>query len=460
MKERVIDSFLTSLNRKISLIFILIFTVVAVIDSTIIKFSSYGDVVFPTSSNVIIFTLFFFVFASMGVILLNSVKKNILNRIRKMGVSMGHFHVTIFTVQILMIGIILTIIIQMAFTNKYDLRFLQSSTILTHVSALVFLITLVVLFARWLKSRKNYVTILYLISFSLISVSIILSLIYLEYQFSFSNSVDREPYPINSYVIRQEIRPFSESVGTIFDITYLLSFFAIWIATAMLLSEYRYKLGRIKYFTLMSIPMAYYLFTFQGYFGNTFSQLLLHTPVTFGVIYTLFFSATQQIGALLFSLAFLTASSLVTNEGVRRSTLISAIGIAILFGSVEITTLQYRVYPPFGLVTEAFMPLGAYLLLVGLISSATSVARDAKLRREFYKNAKSQISLLKTIGITEMEKELLKDYKPVLARLDEIEEAQYQPLEQSDVKELIHDVLNELQSREKIIPKNDQDRRK
>jgi hypothetical protein len=65
----------------------------------------------------------------------------------------------------------------------------------------------------------------------------------------------------------------------------------------------------------------------------------------------------------------------------------------------------------------------------------------------------SQVSLLKTIGITEMEKELLKDYKPVLARLDKLEETQYQPLEQSDVKELIHDVLKELQSREKLRQK-------
>lgn len=443
----------TRLTRKISLLFILIFTAVAVIDSTIINFSIYSDVVVPISSNVIIFTLLFLVFASLGIILLNSVKKNILTQFKKIAVSLGQFHLISFAVQILMIGIILAIILQMAFLNKYDLRLLQSSTILTHASALLFLSIIVILFIRWFRSRKNYTTSLYLVSFSLISISVILSLVYLEYQFSFSNSLNRKPYPIQSYVERQEIRPFSESLGTIFDVTYLLSFIAIWIATAILLSEYRYKLGRIKYFTLMSIPMIYYLFTFQGYFGNVFSQLVLHYPVAFGVTYTLFFSSTKQIGALLFSLAFLIVSSLVTNERVSKSSLISAIGIAILFGSVEITTLQYRLYPPFGLVTEAFMPLGAYLLLVGLITSATSVARDAKLRKEFYKNAMSQISLLKTIGVTEMEKELLKDYKPVLARLDEVEDIQYQPLEHCDLKQLIHDVLYELQSREKIKTK-------
>ena len=50
-----------------------------------------------------------------------------------------------------------------------------------------------------------------------------------------------------------------------------------------------------------------------------------------------------------------------------------------------------------------------------------------------------------------MEKGLLKEYKPILARSNELEEPQYQPLEQSDVKEIIHDVLNELQSRENLF---------
>ena len=97
------------------------------------------------------------------------------------------------------------------------------------------------------------------------------------------------------------------------------------------------------------------------------------------------------------------------------------------------------------------MPLGAYFLFIGIFTSATSVARDAKLGKEFYKSAMSQFNLLKTIGITQMEKELLKEYKPILARSNELEEPQYQPLEQSDVKEIIHDVLNELQSRENLF---------
>ena len=54
---------------------------------------------------------------------------------------------------------------------------------------------------------------------------------------------------------------------------------------------------------------------------------------------------------------------------------------------------------------------------------------------------------MNTIGLTQMEKEFLKEYNPVFARSNELEETQYQPLEQSDIKEIIHDVLQELQAR-------------
>jgi len=243
-------------------------------------------------------------------------------------------------------------------------------------------------------------------------------------------------------------RPGAEIMASIFDALSLSSFLTIWLATISLLYEYRYRLGRIRYFVITSIPLIYYLVPLQDYFGNVFSPLVLTSPVAFGMIYVLTFSATKQIGALLFSLAFWTASSLVANERVRNSLLTSAIGMALLFGSIEIASLQYKFYPPYGLVTEAFMPVGSYLLFVGIFASATSVSRDAKLRKEFYKSAMSQFNLLKTIGMTQMEKELLKEYKPVLARSNVLEEPQSQPLEQSDVKEIIRDVLKELQLRQ------------
>ncbi len=415
---------------------------------------SYSGVDLPTSTNIAIFVTFSIVYAIGGILLINSVLKYSSKYSYKLPLNIKYFHPVIIFTQISIIGIIMAILAQMYISNRYSLFLLQGSTYISHISALVFTAMLIFLFGGWLKSKRNYIIILYVISFALISSDILVSLVYIEYYFQRAYITTIRPHPIHFAVISHSVTQEGEILSSIFDALSLSSFLVIWIATITLLYQHRLKVGKIKYFIIISIPLIYYLVPLQDYFGNVFSPLVLNSPILFGVIYVTIFSSTKQIGALLFSLAFWTASSLVTNERVRNSLLTSAIGMAVLFGSIEIATLQYKTYPPYGLVTEAFMPLGAYLLFIGLFTSATSVARDAKLRKEFYKSAMSQFNLLKTIGITQMEKELLKEYKPVLARSNELEEPQLQPLEQSDVKEIIHDVLQELQTRESNVSKN------
>jgi hypothetical protein len=109
--------------------------------------------------------------------------------------------------------------------------------------------------------------------------------------------------------------------------------------------------------------------------------------------------------------------------------------------------LQYHVYPPYGFITQAFIPLGAYLLFVGIFSSAKVISRDSAVRKEFYKSASSQLSLLKTIGVSQMEKELEKEVKSVEEKLSKLSPeitVDVPQLEEEEAKEILHDVLNEL----------------
>jgi hypothetical protein len=437
-----------NLDKKVSVIFILIFTIISIIDSTIVKYVSYSGNELPITSYVALFILFSIIFAVGSIVLLATVKKNSSNSIYKKSISLGYFHSISFSTQLLTVGFILTTILQMIFLNKYSINLLIVSTYLTHITALLFLLFLVYIFVGWLRSRRNYTIAFYMISFMLISVSITVSAIYLEYFYYRSYSMDRKPYPIYSILVRQEVTPLSESLSTVFDIVYLASFIAIWIATMALLYEYRYKVGRIKYIILMIIPLIYYSFTYQSYFGNVFSKMLLESPITFGVSYVLAFSATKQVGALLFSLTFLTASAIVTKKEIRNSLLISAIGIALLYGSIEIFTLQYRLYPPFGLVTQAIMPLGSYLILIGIYISSTNVAKDAELRGEISRSAKRQLGLLKTIGASQMEKELVKKFRSV-EKHTETSEPTEQSYSEEDLKQMVREVLNELHPKTK-----------
>jgi hypothetical protein len=85
------------------------------------------------------------------------------------------------------------------------------------------------------------------------------------------------------------------------------------------------------------------------------------------------------VGALLFGLTFWSTSSLINDNRVQKSFLFSSNGITILFGSIDIAPLQFTVYPPFGLVTEALIPFGSYLLVVGIFTSAKYASQDVDL---------------------------------------------------------------------------------
>ena len=278
--------------------------------------------------------------------------------------------------------IILLIILQITILNEYSLSLLRAQTYISHISALVFLSFLIFLFVRWSTSKGNYILVLYSISLALLSVALIISLIYLDSYFS-SRPSTVLPSAINFYVsccVRGT--SFTELLSSVFDILSLCSFLLMWIATAMLLNQYRFRMGSIKYFAVICIPLIYYIYPFQGYFGDALFPLLVSSPIIYSTIYVLIFSATKQVGAVFFGLSFWFASGLVYDDRVRKSLLVSSIGMVILFSSIALAPLQYGVYPPYGLITEAFIPLGTYLLLVGIFISAIHISRDAMVRKE------------------------------------------------------------------------------
>ena len=445
MKEKIASLVTLNLSKKNSLIFVLIFTIVMVFDATIVQFSSYSGVKIPMWLNVTIFIIFSIIFLISSPILLNYVRK-IISRdsYQTMPIGLRYFHNIISATLIVTGSIVLIIIFQMLVLNKYSLILLQIQTYFSYISALVFLSFLVFLFAGWLAIKRNYIIMLYAIAFSLASVNLIVSLIYIETYFSFSVLPDVKPYPITAYVVNIPGTAITESLSLIYDILSLSSFLLMWIATAILLSQYRYRMGRIRFFSLISIPLIYYIFPFQNYFGDLFFTLLFYSPVIFSVIYILIFSATKEVGAFLFGLSFWSASSLVHHDRVQKSLLISFIGMVILFCSNEISPLRSHVYPPYGFITEAFLPVGAYLLLVGIFTSAQYISQDARLRKEFYKSAESQLNLLKNIGVSEMEKKYEEKVKFLQERTKLSQTIEEPELEEEHIKKILRDVLNEL----------------
>ena len=436
-----------NLTKKTSFTFILVIITVIIFDSIIVKLFSFSGTEPQSTLNVAIFILFSATFGLSSTILLASMKKVVPRRESRLPLTFRYHYVIILGTLVLTLAIMLLIILQLIFLQQYSIDLLRFQTYLSHLSPVVFLSFLIFSFLRWLTIKRNTVILLYSISLFLVCVNLIISLIYLDSYFSSSHSAVVKPLTIVSYVISLGGSSYTQSLSTAFDVLSLVSFLFMWIATVALLSQFRYKMGRLKFLLLMSIPLLYYLFPFQGYFGDVFFPLLVEAPVAFTIIYILIFSATKQVGAVFFGLTFWSASSLVYNERLRKSLLISSIGMAILFSSIELAPLQYRVYPPFGLVTEAYIPIGAFLLFVSIFTSAIQISRDAELRREFYKSAAGQLELLKNIGVSQMERELEEKVKAMQKR-SAVWQTPYESeeLEAESAKKILRDVLNELYS--------------
>jgi hypothetical protein len=238
-------------------------------------------------------------------------------------------------------------------------------------------------------------------------------------------------------------------------ISSIISFVLIWGATAMLLRHYSQRLGSVKYWILLSIPLIYFLSQFLSLFLNLFGPLLDLNPIFFGVLLTLIFTLSKPVGGFLFGIAFWTvARSIKPDNIVKNYLIISGYGFLFLFLSDQATTLVSTPYPPFGLTTISMFGLSSYLILVGIYSSAISVAADSELRRSIRRFAIKKSSLLDSIGLAQMEQEI---ENRVLDMTKQQQEEMIKQtglsssLSQEEVREYLDLVLKEI--KRKDIPK-------
>jgi hypothetical protein len=435
------------LTKKSSLIFVLAFLTVALLDSILPKLYSFSGSEPSSAINVAIYTFFLIAFGLTSIALLISVGKIVPEYESRFSHSLGRYSVIVLGTVILSLVIMILIAIEMVFLQQYSADLLRFQTYLSHLSPLVFMVVLVSSFLNWLRVRKNALIVLYTISLAIVCANLLVSLYYLDLNFAASPSSVVRPSSIVSYVANLGGTTLTQSLASAFEILSLVAFLLMWIATVKLFSQFRYKMGTFKFFVLMSIPLVYYLFPFQGYYGDVFFPLLVSSPVIFTIIYILIFSATKQVGAFFFGLTFWSASSLVYDELLRKTLLVSFIGMTIMFASVELAPLQFRTYPPFGLVTEAYIPIGAYLLFVGIFTSAVQISRNVELRKIFYKNVSAQLDLFKSIGVSQMEKEL-EERVNLMQKASEPRQMPFEPeeLDSENAKRILREVIEELHS--------------
>ena len=428
-----------ALTKRKALTIILIVTTLMIIDSSIAQYFGSSNREPTTPTYVGIFLALTIVFVSTVIVLLRISRDKDSDSGLRRGLTVKQSYFIMVLIQFLLFGILMTIIQPIIGLESYNILALLAVVYTSNISALFFLIFLTLTLIDWIRLRKDKVLSLFTVSFLLTAFAIMISFFYatsvLTYQLS---SIG--PSSFHFSLSNLPSSQLANSFGKTLDVVTIISFISVWIASAVLLKTYSRRIGKFRYWIIVCIPIIYFLFPFEKSFVDIFGSLVTASPVLFGIVNLLLFSATKQIAALFFSIAFLTATSLITKHEMRKYLLISAIGITILYSSININTLLYATYPPFGIITISLMPIGSYLVFTGLTVSATLVSRDKALRKEFYNNAISQLTLLKTIGVSEMEKELINDYKSI----EKHSETTPKHVERDDVREILHNIVDDL----------------
>jgi hypothetical protein len=166
----------------------------------------------------------------------------------------------------------------------------------------------------------------------------------------------------------------------------------------------------------------------------------------------LIFSISKPAGGVLFGIAFWIVAKSLTSKTVKSYMIISAYGMMLLFTVNQPTGLTLIPYPPFGLVTISFMGLSSYLILVGVYSSAISVAQDVNLRKSIRKTVEQHSNLLDNIGTSQMEQEVQKKVVKVTKDLSYQTEEKtgiQTSLEEQDIKEYLNKAIAEVKGKRK-----------
>ena len=308
-------------------------------------------------------------------------------------------------IQYALLILLLAIVFEMAFNNQYNLVFYFSAVAIGTLPAVFMQAFLGYKLLSWYKSDKRNIMILLLgLSACVGSASQVANIVILDVIWSTKPAIIQPETEVNfASTFPPNIKiPY----GMFITLAVMAALFE-WAGIAILLYHFSKKIGRLKYWLIISLPavgllagMLPVMITSQlNYSQFTDEMLLVRIMIVFGAssIY------------VMWAVGYLTVARKLRQFNAQSTTAsymtLSAIGI-ILLGYSFATPAFFATYPPYGLAGHSLLALGVYLFSFGFYASAVSVSQDIKLRRSIKKDAVEQLRLVGSIGNAQMEQDI------------------------------------------------------
>lgn len=426
----------------------LVIIAITLIDTSIIKTFGYTDSRITDIKDVIAYAVLICVSVVCSIILL--AHTNRLFNFKNKNANLILIHRLVSVVQFAISGTLIALIVQMAIFSYYNRDLLIITVYLIFVLSIGISIPLVFKFIQWFKRNHNYILLLYVLAFMLLITKSIIAAVYVSQEL-YNHSI--LVHPGETHRMTLSLSNLKANLSNMLKDGYyyasILAYILIWVTTAILLKHYSKRLGKIRYWILISIPIVFYLIQDKLFQSGIFNYIFLISPNLFGLFYSLSFTAVQLIAGLFACLVFVLGAREIKKERISNSLFVSAVGILILINSFEISGAYIGAYPPYGLTSVSLIGLASYLVFVGTFSSAIYVGNDIQVRKEIYKMVESNPQLLRNIGLSEGQIEIERRVKRMQKLNNQDDQSLGEEYESGEVQELIQDILRELKKEKK-----------
>jgi hypothetical protein len=423
-----------SLTQKEFLPFMIALIVILLIDISFVRIYDLIQKNFiPMQNELILFSINSSLCLLLQLYLIRYIRKSLkLDRIDKTLRVKSIYIISLVSLCVLgsLIGFL---IFQQYYNNYYDSTLSIAIIAISYGTAAALIIWLSLLFFSWYRSTHNLIVLLYFLSMVVIAFNLIMTA-------SFAGvKVSERPYHIGAYSGGGGDISGGRHLllDNIFKISSFMSFFSIWLTTAILMNYYREKLvNAVVYWLILALPLVYFLITYfyQFFLAKILISYLVIDPITVSIILSAFLSLSKPIGGLIFGVAFWNISKIISYErNIRTYMIISGWGIFLIFAANQAPAQMLVPYPPFGLATITVLTTASYLMLLGIYNSATLVSANNELRRSIHKHA-LESKLLGAIGHAEMEKEIQNTVKQVNRDKYELEKELEEPVELDEME--------------------------
>jgi hypothetical protein len=442
IKTATIFSEFDTSKRLFTLMLVVIVTVV--VDSQIGYIADFIPEQLSSNGGISVFVVFAAVFAITQYLILAYVKKS--NReTRQREPHLRILHTVVSVAQYLLVAVITLVSLQVLLTQQYNVITLYVTHAISYGLWIVTLALLAKAFFSWyISSNKNVMVLILALSMIAYVVNGVTGL-----ATYFDMIAQQKPVVTSTdvaYFPEFSIESVGSQIGMANQIASTAAYILTWIGTVKMLYPYIKKLGKIKFWIIMSAAMVYYLISYPLFVLGYFTPSANMDAMTNVLIFSAF---SGILSGIIFGAAFLSvARTLRKHSALRNHMTIAAYGFLLFYTAGSAMAAQ-AAYPPYGIVSVSFTGLSCYLIYTGLYSSAVTVSQDTTLRVSIKKSLNEQAKFLHSMGAARMEQELQSTVLKIAKKhSDEMTEKTGVEISMtdSDIKEYMAMVLNEIHS--------------